>query len=338
MFAARHLHSVKGGSGESDACDTRDTAGPDESSDEPSPRSGIAVADGGRAIHFDEALMRWVSHTDRLAQIGVLAASVAHEINNPAAFIMANLTVMRDYMGVMSRATHLLETVVDELPPSRADALRTELSKLDLRSHVDEFGEMVDDNLSGIGQIAQIVATLRSFSRSDGEVSPVDIATVLETSVQMLGKRLRDKAAFEVEIEPVPTFTGEPRRLGQVIMILLSNALHAVRDGERSRNSIRVHACVKNNRCVVAVEDNGCGISPDVQERMFDPFFTTKPDGEGTGLGLALCRNIAQKHGGQIHCVSIPGIGTRFELTIPLDARPSTPADDEGSFLTKEPF
>ena len=282
--------------------------------------SGVREKEGELPVDIDQSVLRRLSHTDRLAQIGILAASVAHEINNPAAFILANLTVMGDSIDAMSSVVSLLERVLRELPLERAHQVRNELRALDAHAHIEELSEMVDDNLSGIRHIAQIVTSLRSFARNDHDVASVDIHKVVDAALHMMAKKMRDCAKVELDLKPVPAFSGEPTRLAQVIMNLLVNAVHAIGGGDPEENKITVSTRAKNGHCFVVVEDTGCGMTPEIQRRIFEPFFTTKADGEGTGLGLPLCRDIARQHGGKLHCRSAPGKGTRFELVIPLGA------------------
>jgi two-component system NtrC family sensor kinase len=148
---------------------------------------------------------------------------------------------------------------------------------------------------------------------------------VVRDTLRLVSKTLEAHARVSVDLRPVPLFTGEVTSLAQVVMNLLTNAAHAVDQTTGRDKQIKVSTYPSGQNVVLAVEDNGGGMTREVQERIFDAFYTTKNAGEGTGLGLALCRDIAHRHGGTLRCESAPGEGSRFELILPVD-RPPQPA------------
>ena len=244
-------------------------------------------------------MLRRLQVADRMASIGTLAAGVAHEINNPLAYVVANL-------GYLEEA----------------------LDRRRSRQSVDweEFGKAVADASAGASRVRQIVSSLKTFSRGDEErYGPVDLAEVLRSAVEMCWNELRHRARLVLEPSNVPPVEGNAVRLGQVFVNLLVNAAQAIPDGAADDNEIRVTATrAESGRIVVTVSDTGCGMTPEVMAHIFEPFFTTKPIGVGTGLGLAICHGIVASMGGELEVESEPGRGTTFRLILQPARRPAT--------------
>jgi C4-dicarboxylate-specific signal transduction histidine kinase len=229
---------------------------------------------------------------DRMTSMGTLAAGVAHEINNPLAYVCSNLTFLGEQLAQ------------ETLPPEALPELR----------------EVVAETQEGAGRVRAIVQDLKTFARSDEERrGPINVHQVIEGALRLVRQELlRSNARLERALEPVPAILGNEARLGQVLVNLLVNATQAFPERRSDNNRIRIATWSDEaKRVVVEVEDNGAGMSPEVQQRIFDPFFTTKPVGEGTGLGLAICHSIVQSMGGQIEVRSTPGRGTTFVLSLP---------------------
>ncbi|MBE2254480.1 MAG: PAS domain-containing protein [Myxococcus sp.] len=234
--------------------------------------------------------------TERLASVGTLAAGVAHEINNPLAWITSNL-----------------QFAVEELT-----RLRRETSLLGL----DEVTEALSDARVGADRVSTIVRDLKVFSRApDEQTGLVDVRRVIESAITMARNEIRHRAQLERRLDDVPLVKGNEGKLSQVFLNLLINAAHAVPDGDVSNHSIVVSTGVdKDGNAVVQVRDTGQGISPEVLPQIFDPFFTTKPVGQGTGLGLSICHSIVTSLGGSIQVESALGRGTTFKVTLPRAA------------------
>jgi PAS domain S-box-containing protein len=229
---------------------------------------------------------------DRMTSMGTLAAGVAHEINNPLAYVCSNLTFLSEQLAQ------------ETLPPEALPELR----------------EVVAETQEGAGRVRSIVQDLRTFARADEERrGPINIHQVIDGALRLVrNEMMRSNARLERELGPVPPILGNEARLGQVLVNLLVNAVQAFPEKRSENNRIRVATWSdESKRVVVEVEDNGAGMSAEVQQRIFDPFFTTKPVGEGTGLGLAICHTIVQSMGGQIEVRSTPGRGTTFVLSLP---------------------
>ncbi len=229
---------------------------------------------------------------ERLTSLGTMAAGVAHEINNPLAFVLANLNVVR---GELER-----------MPPAPG------IDMVDLRDAVNEA-------LDGAERVRQIVLSLKPFARVDEhQRGQCDITRILEASLNMARNELRHRARVVKDFVAVgPVFANEAR-LGQVFLNLMLNAAQAIPDGRAGENTVTVAARQEGHQVVVSVSDTGCGMPPEVLPRIFDPFFSTKRIGEGTGLGLFISQGIVKDAGGAISVKSKLGAGTTFEVRLPL--------------------
>ncbi len=224
----------------------------------------------------------------RLAAVGQLAAGIAHEINNPIAYVNANLCALRG----------LVEGMAEKLaePPSEAR-------------------ELIDESLEGVQRVAAIVRDVKSFSHAGiSERRAVDMAELLDAVLRVAAPQLRYGRRVErrygSDVAPV---LGDPQELKQVFLNLVINAGQAVRGDQE----IRLVTRQEKDRVVVLVEDDGCGIPGEMLESVFDPFFTTKRVGEGTGLGLSIAYEIVRRHGGTLSVQSALGRGTRFRVELP---------------------
>jgi two-component system NtrC family sensor kinase len=241
---------------------------------------------------------------DRMASVGTLAAGVAHEINNPLAYVSSNLSFIAEQLAR------------DELDP----ATRTELR------------EAVLESLEGAGRVRGIVQDLKFFARADDEaLGPVDVHRVIQGALRIVRNEVQHRARITRALEPVPPVRGSEARLGQVIVNLLVNAIQALpADRPVEQNTLRVATRLEGDQVHIEVEDNGQGMTPEVQQHIFDPFFTTKPIGVGTGLGLSISNSLIQIMGGWIEVHSTLGQGSTFRLVLPVfmgqDEAPEQPA------------
>ncbi|MFL5407316.1 MAG: two-component system sensor histidine kinase NtrB [Myxococcales bacterium] len=227
---------------------------------------------------------------DRLATVGTLSAGVAHEINNPLAYTIANLGYV-------------------------AERLRDLPGSLDL----DEVDTAIAEALEGAERVRRIVKDMKTLSRVDDEtISAVDVERALDASVNMAIHELRQKANVVKEYAGVGFALANEGRLVQVFLNLLVNASQAIATSSPESNEVRIVTCLDaEGRIAVEISDTGGGIPEDVLPRIFDPFFTTKPLGVGTGLGLSICHSLVTTIGGEIDVTSKVGAGTRFLLTLP---------------------
>jgi signal transduction histidine kinase len=230
------------------------------------------------------------AEVDRLVLVGQLAAGVAHEVNNPLAFVKSNL-------GFLERE------------------LRTEGGPVD----VAELRDVVAETQDGVLRIQQIVMDLRRFSREVDEGDEGRAEDAIQEAKRLASVRLRGLGDVSLEIGAgLPRVKLGQRHLVQVLLNLLVNAADAVEDAEPARRAaIAVRARQVEGGVRLEVEDNGPGIPQEVLARLFEPFFTTKPPGKGTGLGLALCREYVSRVDGSLHAENRPEGGARFVLWLP---------------------
>ncbi len=226
---------------------------------------------------------------ERMAAIGMLAAGVAHEINNPLAFVSSNLCYIEKELR------------------------RLKLSPGDL----GEMMEAITDAKEGSDRMRDIVQSLRALARGDSiSTHPMDLHEVMENSVHLVWGRLRGKGQLVRDYGELPQVMGNSVQLSQVFVNLLINAVQALPEqGGVIRLVTRLH---NESQVRVEVHDTGCGIAAEHLDRIFEPFFTTKPVGEGTGLGLSISHDIFRGLGGVLTVSSAVGQGTTFRILLPV--------------------
>jgi signal transduction histidine kinase/ActR/RegA family two-component response regulator len=274
--------------------------------------SSISAALGRRRAERERLeLHSRLAIADRLVSVGTLAAGVAHELNNPLAYVNANLSFLAE------QVKQLMSLVPSE---ARGEAVSETLTQIE---------DAARDARDGVERMCLIVRDLKTLSRADdGKVGPVDLVPVVETCLNVAQNEIKHRATLVRDLGATPAVRGSEARLGQVILNLLINAAQAIPEGHPERHQIHVRSGLEPDGAVfVSVEDTGCGIDPEQRARIFDPFFTTKPPGVGTGLGLSICHGIVSTLGGRIDVESAPGLGSTFKVVLPAMTR--EPADDE---------
>ncbi|MBA2664661.1 MAG: PAS domain S-box protein [Bradymonadaceae bacterium] len=243
---------------------------------------------------------------ERLMSLGTLAAGIAHEINNPLAYLMANLEFVE----------HELERAATG---DRAGAFDPEWLSA-MRAARD-----------GAERVRTIVGGLKTFSwTNEEELEAVDLGEVLRTAVRLVSNEIRHCAKLVEQFDAAPLVWANPNRLGQVFLNLLINATQSIVVNDTSQNEIRlVTGTTTDGRALIEVHDSGAGIAEENMSRIFDPFFTTKPVGVGTGLGLSICHNIVEAFGGHIEVDSVVGCGSVFRVVLPAALAHQTPAPME---------
>jgi signal transduction histidine kinase len=260
-----------------------------------------------------------LAHLDRMASLGTLAAGIAHEINNPLTYVIANLELIEEEIP---RLIQEYATAVQRNPSSRPPADRpapTDRPVPTVVARLNEISARLRDALDGAERIRGIVLNVKTFSRAgDDHRTYVDVRSVLDSSIKVVTSEIRQRAKLLKEYEHVPLVLANPGQLGQVFLNLLLNAAHSIEREEPEANVIRV-ATKKdaNGDIIIEVSDTGKGIPAEAQPRIFDPFFTTKPIGVGTGLGLSVCHGIVRSLGGTITVESEPSRGSTFRVVLP---------------------
>lgn len=262
-------------------------------------------------------------HSEKLASVGHLAAGVAHEINNPAAYVKGNMEVLKDYKESIQQLISAYDLFETEIEASNNPALMALISSIqqmkkeqDIDFLLTDIDELLRDSLYGMERIQKIVLDLKSFSRVDDlDKTKVDInRDVIEIALRLVGNELKYQCNVTLDLQTLPLLNCYPGELSQVIMNLLINARDAMPEG----GDIHISSECQNDMIEIKVSDTGEGISKGNMLKLFDPFFTTKEVGKGTGLGLSISMDIIKKHGGQMRVESQLGSGTCFSISLPL--------------------
>ena len=258
--------------------------------------------------------------TEKLASLGQLVAGVAHEINNPLAFVSNNVAVLeRDLRDIVTLIGLYgqLERPTDPGHDELNGQIDSVSQQLDLDYTLDNMPRLIERTREGLRRIERIVKDLRLFARVDeGDWNEVDLNPGIESSVNMVQGYARKKGVRVIsELAPLPPLRCRAAKVHQVVVNLLMNGIDAC--GADGAVTIRTRAEPDGQGVRIEVADTGCGMEPAVRDRIFDPFFTTKPIGEGTGLGLSISYGIVQEHHGTIDVQSVPGEGSCFTIRLP---------------------
>lgn len=256
---------------------------------------------------------------ERLATIGQLSAGVAHEINNPAAYLGSNLKTLQEYVEVYQKILLLYEQLEEKQGSGFQEQLKIIEEQKEEEQYAlirDDIEDIFKDADRGIDHIMDIIKGLKRFARKDEENrGAVNINDTVNIALNLVKNRLKYHCEIREQLESVREIHANQNQITQVIVNLLVNAADAV----ESHGVITIRSFCSNNETVcLEVEDNGTGIAPEVQEKIFEPFYTTKDIGVGTGLGLSISRGIIKDHGGEIRISSQPGKGSVFRIQLPV--------------------
>ena len=240
-----------------------------------------------------------LAQSDRLASMGMLAAGVAHEINNPLTYVLFNLETLGEDLALIAASVKRGKSMIRGCPG------------VDIKDVL----ERTEESLEGAYQIRDIVQALGTFSSVDGdELIEVDLHDAIEFAANMAHNELKYRAKLVKDYGDVPTILATEGQLSQVFLNLLMNASQAIDEGDVAHNEIRIRSWAEGHDIFVQVADTGKGIPAENLSRIMEPFFTTKDVGEGSGLGLTICHNIVRSFGGDIRAESEVGRGTRITL------------------------
>jgi len=252
---------------------------------------GLLTIAAVRDVTHKQKMEQQVVQSERMAALGRLATAVAHEINNPLTYVISSL----DFL---------------------AEELREPLG-LVADDRVEEFTEVIGEALEGSERIRRVVQGLRHFSRADNErMEPVSLRHVLEVTCEVAKNEIRHRARLVESYGEVPPIMANESRLSQVFLNLLVNAAHSFPSGDAAANEIVVKTESVGDRVLVSVEDNGAGIPSNTLAHVFDPFGTTSSVKVGSGLSLAICRNVIEGLGGEIRVSSTEGEGSVFTVEL----------------------
>jgi hypothetical protein len=285
-----------------------------------------------RSHELEMMLLNLQIMQNKMSSLGSLVADVAHEINNPVGFIEGNLAPAQEYI---QNLLHLID-LYQKTYPQASQEIQEIIQVMDIEYVREDLPKLISSMKEGTNRISSISNSLRSFSRADTEQKVLfNFHEGIDNTLFILKHRLKDnkiRPAIQViknygELPPLPCFPGQ---LSQVFMNLLANAIDALDESnsglgfdeiKKSPNQIIIHTARNKdeNQALIRIQDNGVGMSPDVQQKMFGHLFTTKPVGKGTGLGLSIAYQIiVQKHRGILEVKSILGKGSEFIISIPI--------------------
>ncbi|HHT9127002.1 MAG TPA: PAS domain-containing sensor histidine kinase [Candidatus Brocadiia bacterium] len=265
---------------------------------------------------------RQLIQAEKMATLGQLAASIAHEINNPLSFVYNNCDTLNKYSERLGKFLKKFEDgkpIFERGKPAQMMSFFQEVR--DLRKEIkldvllDDFVEIIKEATIGVKRIKSIVDNLLFSSRIEG-ATPVyaNLNNIIDDILVLVLGEIKYKAAILKKYGDIPEIKCYPQQLGQVFMNLLVNAAHAI----KGRGKIYIKTYQAENNVCVEIKDTGKGIPKDLHEKIFEPFFTTKEPGKGTGLGLTVAYDIIQKHAGSIKVSSKVGKGSTFTVVLPM--------------------
>jgi two-component system, NtrC family, sensor kinase len=289
-----------------------------------------ALAAQNRALREAQAAL---VQTEKLASLGQLAAGIAHEINNPIAYVANNLAVLRRdvpaALQVFDKYREGRELLRNMAPQLVAEVERME-EDIDLAYIRDSLPRLFERSLDGLKRVRDIVKNLRDFARLDeADFKEADLNAALQSTLEIVGHEIKKNTIqIRTDFVPLPPVLCHPGKINQVFLNILMNAIQASVSGGVVEARTRVDEALPTPGVAIEFQDNGCGIEPEHLPHIFDPFFTTKPIGQGTGLGLSVSYGIIRDHGGAIEVESEVGRGALFRIRLPL--RPPRAATSSG--------
>jgi PAS domain S-box-containing protein len=275
-------------------------------------------------------LQAQLAQSDRLASMGLLAAGVAHEINNPLTYMMLNLEcIVRELPDLGRTLARLRGELTVSLGEAAAAAILERAGVEPATQQAEVLADRAREAADGARRVAKIAGDLKVFARADSdERALVSVNALMDKAIDIAANELRFRATVRRRYGDVPRVMANAGRLSQVFLNLVVNAAHAIEEGGPKENSVQITTRRHEGEVWIEVADTGCGIPQEHLGRLFDPFFTTKAAGLGSGLGLSICANIVRAHGGRIEVASEPGRGSRFTVCLPESDKMEVSASD----------
>ena len=285
----------------------------------------IRRADGklNEQVEENQRTKLHMAESEKMASLGEMVAAVSHELNTPIAFVQSNLSILSEVIGESMLQSELGGKMIKFCHSSEADVINVKVNAKSIRSKTSdgsdmgmdpaELQEMIDQSLSGITQMSELVANLKDFTRLDrNRTSNYDLNKGLDNVHYVIRSVIPEDVQIVKQFGDIPAVECMASQINQVFSNLIQNAAHA------GAKEITLSTKEVDGRICASVSDNGSGIPADVLPKIFDSFFTTKGDDKGTGLGLYVSKDIIENHGGEITVESRPGKGTTFYVWLPI--------------------
>jgi len=272
-----------------------------------------------------------LAQADRLSSMGMLAAGVAHEINNPLSYLLYNLeSVGEDLPKLLDALRQFQRRLNDKFGAETIEEVSADNAALLNPALLEDMKDRLKDAVGGACRIRDVSRGLGTFSRVEKDQTvPVNLMHVIEVAINMAFNEIKYRARLVKDYgRNLPTVLASEGRLGQVFLNLVINATHAIDEGDLENNEIRVKTWSEGDSVFAQVRDTGSGIPPENLGKLFDAFFTTKKIGVGSGLGLAISKDIVESYGGTIEVESEVGEGTCFTVRLPVQSKEVTEADE----------
>lgn len=288
-----------------------------------------------RALEQLRATQVELLRSEKLASVGQLAAGVAHEINNPIAYVLSNMRTLSQYLDDINV---IISKYKDLVCRSGNKSLVAEMEDAEKRCEAEfilkDSASIIEENVSGALRIRDIVRDLSTFSRADiGKVGRVDVNKIIESAIKVIYNEVIHHARLRTKLNELPEIFADSGQLGQVFLNIILNAGQSMPEGHADSNTVIIESRLEGEDIVVSVKDTGSGIPPENLPKIFDPFFTTKEVGEGSGLGLPISLNLVRQHGGDIQVKSEAGKGSTFKIILPIE----TGLQDDDIVVDDEP-
>jgi signal transduction histidine kinase len=259
-----------------------------------------------------ESSQRQLYQVEKMSSLGQLAAGIAHEINNPIGFIQSNLGTAEQYMNKFKKLGDLVKE------QTNIEQLAKHWQEEDLDFVTEDFSTLLNESIDGVARVTNIVKDLKDFSNVDrNEYSLCNLNDIITNVCNVSSHEINKKAKIQLQFGDISLTYCQPCHLGQVFLNILLNATQAM----QQPGEITVSTKQEKNKIITILHDNGPGIAEAVLQRVFEPFYTTKEVGQGTGLGLTVCRDIVQAHNGDVSLESVQGQGTTVTITLPVQQK-----------------
>ena len=251
----------------------------------------------------------------KMISLGQVVAGVAHELNNPIGYIYSNMHHLLDYVKKIETLFEQYQQKMKSLPKQEKEELEQLEKMLEIDFILKDMRELTHSCVEGAKRTKEIVLGLRTFSRTEEkQKGPADIHEGIKSTLKLLSSELKDRIEIHEDYAELPPIDCYLTQINQVLMNLLVNASQSI----QKKGDIWIKTFRDKNSVCIEIKDNGSGIESSEIDKIFDPFFTTKKIGEGTGLGLSIAYNIVKQHGGHIEVTSTLGVGTVFQIYLPI--------------------